>query len=175
MTLRTRVMKYCNDCVPFGVCKLHVHERLSTLRGEQCSSQVLDVIHLDFSPALNGKHYGEAGFLSNVRTNNNPLKTSSEVKIKWELNWCKIANQTWPCAGMFGLTPLQSCIVPLQPVKTSVSLLMPTYGPLKPTQVTWNLENHFRQDIIDNGANKSRVSFHKKKQLKNTSWRSNFS
>lgn len=78
-------MKYCNDCVPFGVCKLHV-QRLSTLRGEQCSSQVLDVKNLDFSPALNGKHYGEAGFLSNDKTNNNPLKTSSEVKNKWELN-----------------------------------------------------------------------------------------
>lgn len=46
----------------------------------------MDVINLDFSPALNGKHYGEAGFLSNDKTNNNPLKASSEVKNKWELN-----------------------------------------------------------------------------------------
>lgn len=33
-----------------------------------------------------GKHYGEAGFLSNDKANNNPLKNSREVKTKRELN-----------------------------------------------------------------------------------------
>ena len=60
-------MKYSIDCVPFGVCKLHV-QRLSALKGGQCMSQKksfngVDNIRLDFSPALKGKHYGEAGFL----------------------------------------------------------------------------------------------------------------